>query len=176
MALVARAGLDVYAHNVETTPRLQSVVRDRRANWEQSVRVLAEAKRVGDEEARLGSRARPLLTKTSLMLGCGETPEEVRAALVELRERAGVDVVTLGQYMRPTKKHMPVAEYVTPAAFDAYARFAREELGFLYAAAGPMVRSSYKAGEFYLEAHLRGEGEGGGEGGKTETAAAAVTG
>lgn len=159
---VARSGLDVYAHNVETVPRLQASVRDRRANWEQSVRALVEAKRVGAEELETGKRRRPLLTKTSIMLGCGETPEEVRAALLELRERAGVDVVTLGQYMRPTKRHMAVSEYVTPAAFDAFAAYARD-IGFVYAAAGPMVRSSYRAGEFYLEAHIRGSEEGGGK-------------
>jgi lipoic acid synthetase len=90
--LVAQSGLDVFAHNVETVPRLQSSVRDRRANWAQSVGVLRAAKEAG---ARV--------TKTSLMLGCGEAPEEVLEAMRLLRE-AGVDVVTLGQYMRPTKK------------------------------------------------------------------------
>ena len=164
---VARSGLDVYAHNVETVPRLQAAVRDRRANWEQSIKALIEAKRVGAEEFASGKRQRPLLTKTSIMLGCGETAEEVRSALLELRERGGVDVVTLGQYMRPTKRHMAVAEYVTPAAFDAFAQYARE-IGFVYAAAGPMVRSSYRAGEFYLEAHIRGSGGNGGDEGGTE--------
>ena len=88
------------------------------------------------------------------MLGCGERPEEVVDALRLLRE-AGVDVVTLGQYMRPTKKHMAVSDYVTPEAFAGYQKVA-EDLGFLYAAAGPMVRSSYRAGEFYLSNVLRG--------------------
>ena len=171
VSLVARAGLDVYAHNVETVPRLQSVVRDRRANWEQSLGALVEAKRIGAEEFAEGNRARPLLTKTSIMLGCGETAEEVKGALLELRARGGVDVVTLGQYMRPTKRHMPVSEFVTPAAFDAFAAYARE-IGFVYAAAGPMVRSSYKAGEFYLEAHIRGEG---GEGGEEKSASASAS-
>lgn len=138
---MASSGLDVFAHNVETVPRLQHIVRDRRANWEQSLRVLRAAK---DHVP---------LTKTSLMLGCGESREEVLEALALLRE-AGVDVVTLGQYMRPTKRHMAVSEYVTPEAFDAYARVA-EELGFAYAASGPMVRSSYKAGELYLKRLLQ---------------------
>jgi lipoic acid synthetase len=89
------------------------------------------------------------------MLGCGEGQAEVVEALTLLRA-AGVDVVTLGQYMRPTKKHMAVSEFVTPAAFDAYRGIA-EGLGFLYVAAGPMVRSSYRAGEFYLTSVLRGE-------------------
>lgn len=143
---VATAGLDVFAHNVETVPRLQGVVRDRRANWTQSLHVLRTAK-----DAGVG------VTKTSLMLGCGESRQEVLEALGLLRE-AGVDVVTLGQYMRPTKKHMAVAEYVTPEAFDSYARVA-EELGFKYVASGPMVRSSYKAGELYLKKLVMGGGE-----------------
>jgi lipoyl synthase len=112
---------------------------------------------------------------------------QVLEALALLRA-AGVDVVTLGQYMRPTKRHMPVSEYVTPAAFDAYADEARR-MGFLYAAAGPLVRSSYRAGEFYLKNVLRGraaagdssaaaaapEGIGGG-GTEAGVAAAAATG
>ena len=142
VATVVASGLDVYAHNVETVPRLQASVRDRRAGWDQSVATLVAAKAAG---ARL--------TKTSLMLGCGETREEVLDALARLRA-AGVDVVTFGQYMRPTKKHMPVAAYITPAAFDGYVAAAKA-LGFRYAAGGPMVRSSYRAGEFYLEAMLK---------------------
>ena len=105
---VALSGLDVFAHNVETVPRLQSVVRDRRANWEQSLSVLVGAKRAAAEAGN-----RRLVTKTSLMLGVGETPAEVLDAMQRLRS-AGVDVITLGQYMRPTKGHMPVSDYVTP--------------------------------------------------------------
>lgn len=141
---VAQSGLDVYAHNVETVPRLQSVVRDRRANWAQSISTLEAAKAAG---ARV--------TKTSIMLGCGETPEEVLEAMRLLRA-AGVDVVTLGQYMRPTKRHMAVAEYVTPESFAAFQK-AAEEMGFAYVAAGPLIRSSYKAGEFFLKNMLRRE-------------------
>jgi lipoyl synthase len=139
---VARSGLDVFAHNVETVPRLQSQVRDRRANWEQSMGVLEAAKAMGVQ-----------ITKTSIMLGCGEAKEEVVAALAELRAR-GVDVVTLGQYMRPTKKHMAVSEFVTPEAFQYYESVAKE-MGFLYVASGAMVRSSYRAGEFYLKNVLK---------------------
>lgn len=142
VATVVSSGLDVYAHNVETVPRLQATVRDRRAGWDQSVATLVAAKAAG---ARV--------TKTSLMLGCGETREEVLEALRLLRE-ARVDVVTFGQYMRPTKRHMPVSAYITPGAFDAYVE-AAQSLGFKYAAGGPMVRSSYRAGEFYLEAMLK---------------------
>ena len=154
---VARSGLDVFAHNVETVPRLQAVVRDRRANWQQSLGVLRAAKEEGVR-----------VTKTSLMLGCGEAKEEVLEALSLLRE-AGVDVVTLGQYMRPTKKHMAVSEFVTPAAFEAYERAARG-MGFLYVASGAMVRSSYRAGELYLKNVLSGEG--GGSGSSSQAAAA----
>ena len=142
VAKVATSGLDVFAHNVETVESLQSVVRDRRANWRQSLSVLKHAKDSGAP-----------LTKTSLMLGLGETREDVVNALRVLRAH-NVDVVTLGQYMRPTRRHMPVAEYVTPEAFDAYKEIA-EELGFLYVASGPMVRSSYRAGEYFMENHLK---------------------
>jgi len=140
---VALSGLDVFAHNVETVPRLQSTVRDRRANWDQSLSVLVAAKAAA---AKAGVR---VVTKTSIMLGVGERPEEVADALRLLRA-ADVDVVTFGQYMRPTKGHMPVSEYVTPEAFAGWQRMA-EDLGFRYAAAGPMVRSSYRAGEFFLK-------------------------
>ena len=141
---VAAAGLDVYAHNVETVPRLQAAVRDRRANWQQSLATL-----------RAASEAGMRITKTSLMLGCGETREEVLEAMALLRD-AGVGVVTLGQYMRPTKRHMAVAEYVTPEAFAAY-QSAAEAMGFLYVAAGPLVRSSYRAGEYYLKNVLQSD-------------------
>ena len=139
---VARSGLDVFAHNVETVPELQSDVRDRRANWSQSVAVLKMAKAAGAG-----------ITKTSLMLGLGETREQVVNALAQLRE-ADVDVVTFGQYMRPTKKHLAVVEYLTPEAFAMYQKIA-EEMGFLYVASGPMVRSSYRAGEYFLENVLK---------------------
>ena len=200
--------------------RLQGVVRDRRANWAQSIATLEAAKAAG---ARV--------TKTSIMLGCGEAPAEVVAALRQLRDAgglsaggcstvrfpctqqycstlvqvfycgrdaapayatvvtewvtcrlctwcigawlprqrmtcAGVDVVTLGQYMRPTKRHMAVSEYVTPEAFAGF-ETAAKGMGFLYVAAGPLVRSSYRAGEFYLTNVLRG-------GEETEAKAAAV--
>lgn len=96
-----------------------------------------------------------LVTKTSLMLGVGEQPAEIESALRELRS-ADVDVVTFGQYMRPTKKHMAVTDYVTPEAFAGWQKMA-EGMGFKYAAGGPMVRSSYRAGEFFLKNMLQGE-------------------
>jgi lipoic acid synthetase len=125
-------------------------VRDQRASWGQSVRVLAAAK----ELARVAGHTR-MLTKSSLMVGAGETFEELVEAMGELREH-GVDVVTFGQYLRPTPKHMPVDRYAPPAEFTALHDRAME-LGFAYCASGPLVRSSYKAGELYLKALLRGE-------------------
>ncbi|KAI9105952.1 hypothetical protein DFS34DRAFT_574265 [Phlyctochytrium arcticum] len=135
---VAQSGLDVYAHNVETVENLSKFVRDKKANFRQSLSVLEHAKKSKSN----------LVTKTSIMLGLGETDEEVLAAMKDLR-LVGVDVVTFGQYMRPTKKHMKVAEYVHPDKFDHWAQTAKS-LGFAYVASGPLVRSSYKAGEFYI--------------------------
>ncbi|KNE55938.1 lipoyl synthase [Allomyces macrogynus ATCC 38327] len=136
---VAQSGLDVYAHNIETVEALTPYVRDRRAKYRQSLAVLKRAK-----------EAQPLLlTKTSIMLGCGEKDEEVEQALRDLREH-NVDVVTLGQYMRPTKKHMKVSEYVHPDKFAHWEKVAKE-MGFAYVASGPLVRSSYKAAEFYIK-------------------------
>jgi lipoic acid synthetase len=162
---VALSGLDVFAHNVETVPRLQSTVRDRRANWDQSLSVLTAAKA---SAAKAGKR---LVTKTSIMLGVGERPEEVADALRLLRA-ADVDVVTFGQYMRPTKGHMPVSEYVTPEAFAGWQRMA-EDMGFRYAAAGPMVRSSYRAGEFFLKNLLSEDAKGAAKPAAAAAAAAA---
>lgn len=139
IAQVAKSGLDVYAHNLETVERCTPRVRDRRAAYHQTLDVLREAK-----------RAVPgMITKTSLMLGVGEREEEIIATMQDCRE-AGVDVITFGQYLRPTRRHMPVAEYVTPEAFARWQREA-ESMGFLYVASGPLVRSSYKAGELFLE-------------------------
>eukprot|EP01127_Copromyxa_protea_P021500 TRINITY_DN73_c0_g1_i2.p1 TRINITY_DN73_c0_g1~~TRINITY_DN73_c0_g1_i2.p1 ORF type:complete len:347 (+),score=72.56 TRINITY_DN73_c0_g1_i2:469-1509(+) len=143
--VMANSGLDVYAHNLETVKELQRFVRDRRAGYEQSLSVLRHAKIVNPH----------LLTKTSLMLGVGETDEEVLQTMKDLRE-ANVDCLTLGQYLQPTKKHMKVESYVTPEKFDFWKKKG-EELGFKYVASGPMVRSSYKAGEFYLKALLHGK-------------------
>lgn len=146
IALVARSGLDVYAHNLETTERLTPSVRDRRAKYRQSLDVLEHAKAQGVR-----------VTKTSLMLGVGEEEAELLQTLRDARN-AGVDVVTFGQYMRPTKRHMKVERYVPPAEFDEWKRQA-EAMGFLYVASGPLVRSSYKAGEFFIENVLRGKGQ-----------------
>jgi lipoic acid synthetase len=164
VSTLARSGLDVFAHNVETVRRLQPHVRDKRAGYDQSLRVLAAAKRFaqGSEEDEAGGggngggdgsqRKRRLYTKTSLMLGLGETREEVVETMEDLRE-AGVDVLTLGQYLRPTERHLAVVEYVTPEEFEWYRRRG-EQLGFRYVASGPLVRSSYKAGEFFIKAMM----------------------
>jgi len=140
---VVEAGPDVLDHNLETVRRLQAHVRDRRAGYDQSLRVLRAAKAL-----------RPgLFTKSSLMLGLGEAREEVLEAMRDLRAN-DVDIVTLGQYLRPSEWHVPVAEFVPPEDFERL-RVAGEAMGFLYVAAGPLVRSSYKAGEYFLEKILR---------------------
>ncbi|XP_058496050.1 lipoyl synthase, mitochondrial [Solea solea] len=136
---IALSGLDVYAHNVETVRELQRYVRDPRANFDQSLSVLKHAKKVTPT----------VLTKTSIMLGLGETEQEILNTLTELRE-ANVDCVTLGQYMQPTKRHLKVEEYVTPERFAHWEKVGND-LGFVYTASGPLVRSSYKAGEFFLK-------------------------
>ncbi|XP_075423914.1 lipoyl synthase, mitochondrial [Ascaphus truei] len=136
---VARSGLDVYAHNVETVSALQRQVRDPRANFEQSVRVLKHAKHSQPD----------IISKTSIMLGLGETDEQVYSTMAALRE-ADVDCLTLGQYMQPTKRHLKVEQYITPEKFKHWEKEGNE-LGFLYTASGPLVRSSYKAGEFFLK-------------------------
>ena len=135
---------DVFAHNVEVVPRLQRTIRDVRCSWEQSVGVLRWAKEAG------------AITKTSLMVGLGETQEEMLSAMQALRE-ADVDVLTIGQYLRPTPKHAELVRYVEPDEFDAYAAAGRE-LGFRFVASGPLVRSSYRAAEAFLHGVLKTEG------------------
>jgi lipoic acid synthetase len=137
---VIDAGPDVVAHNVETVERLQWPVRDRRAGYEQSLSVLRQIATESDAYA-----------KTSLMLGVGEYDHEIYQTLSDLRA-IGVDIVTLGQYLQPSRSHLEVSEYVHPDAFDTWQRVAEEELDFLYCASGPMVRSSYRAGELFVEA------------------------
>jgi len=133
VATVVDSGVDVFAQNLETVERLTKRVRDARAGYRQTLDVLAFAKR---------HRA-DVLTKSSLMLGLGETDDEIAAALDDLRQ-AGVDVVTFGQYLRPTPNHLPVERYVTPEQFERY-REQGLERGFLEVVAGPLVRSSYRA-------------------------------
>lgn len=130
---VVTAGLDVFAQNLETVRRLTHPVRDPRAGYQQTLDVLAHGKRIAPD----------ILTKSSLMLGLGETDAEILGAMDDLRAHE-VDVLTLGQYLRPTPNHLPVARWVEPELFESY----REEglaRGFREVAAGPLVRSSYRA-------------------------------
>ena len=136
---------DVLAHNVEVVPRLQRKIRDPRCSYERSLETLRSAKALRPDA----------YTKSSLMLGLGETSEEALEAMRLLRE-ARVDFLTLGQYLRPSENHAPVREYVPPTRFDEL-RALGEGMGFLYVAAGPLVRSSYKAGEFFFERLIRAQ-------------------
>ena len=130
---VVDSGLEVFAQNVETVRRLTHPVRDPRAGYEQTLGVLEHAK-----------QHRPdVLTKTSLMLGLGERDNEIMQTMDDLRD-VGVDILTLGQYLRPTPNHLAVERFVTPAEFDAYRREGLDK-GFVEVVAGPMVRSSYRA-------------------------------
>lgn len=130
---VLDSGVDVFAQNIETVKRLTHPVRDPRAGYEQTLRVLAHAKAYRPD----------VLTKTSLMLGLGERDEEIAQALDDIKA-ASVDIVTFGQYLRPTINHLPVRRYVTPAEFQTYRQWGLQR-GFLEVVSGPMVRSSYRA-------------------------------
>jgi lipoic acid synthetase len=133
VATVVSSGLEVFAQNVETVRRLTHPVRDPRAGYEQTLNVLAHAKRVRSD----------VLTKTSLMLGLGETDDEIAVAMDDMRA-ASVDILTLGQYLRPTPNHLPIERWVTPEEFERYREWALER-GFLECVSGPLVRSSYRA-------------------------------
>ncbi|EFA02475.1 lipoyl synthase, mitochondrial [Tribolium castaneum] len=140
---IVDSGLDVYAHNIETVEALTPFVRDRRAKYRQSLATLEAVKKFNPD----------MITKSSIMLGLGETDDEVRQTLEDLKT-AGVDCVTLGQYMQPTKKHLLVVEYVTPEKYQYWEKVGNE-MKFLYVASGPLVRSSYKAGEFFIASILK---------------------
>ena len=133
----------VFAHNVETVERLTPAVRDPRCGYRQSLDVLDQAKRFHPTG----------LTKTSLMLGLGETDGELEQTFRELRA-VGVDILTLGQYLRPSSKHLEVVEFVHPDRFAELDQRARDH-GFSYVASGAMVRSSYRAAELFVERRLR---------------------
>lgn len=138
----------VFGHNIETTEPLQRRVRDHRASYAQSLGVLELAKKLAPER----------FTKSSIMLGLGETDADLEQSFRDLRA-AGVDFLTLGQYLRPTADHLPVERFVTPMEFEEW-RDRALAFGFKYVASGPLVRSSYKAGEFYLSSLIReGPGE-----------------
>ena len=129
----------VIAHNIETVKRLQRTVRDGRANYEQSLKVLRTVKEINPE----------IYTKSSIIAGFGETKEEIIETMKDLRQNK-VDIVTLGQYLRPSDWHVQVSEYVTPETFKFYEQKGKE-IGFMYVASGPFVRSSYKAGDLFVK-------------------------
>ncbi len=131
----------VIGHNIETIERLSPVIRDWRAAYRQSLDVLRSVKEIDPTR----------FTKSSVMLGLGETDDEVKCTMRDLRN-VGVDILTLGQYLQPSRtwRHIPAKEYVNPKKFDEW-RIEGEKMGFRYVASGPLVRSSYRAGEFFLE-------------------------
>jgi lipoic acid synthetase len=147
---VVLAEPDVFAHNVETVERLTPRVRDPRASYRQSLDVLANVKVIDPDR----------FTKSSIMVGLGETEDEVMQTMRDLRE-VGVDFLTVGQYLKPAKdpKYLDIVEWVPPEQFAVYERIGLD-LGFTYVASGPLVRSSYKAGEFFISRYLRAQREG----------------
>jgi len=137
--LLVNARPHVFAHNIETVERLTPHVRDPRATYRQTMGILKFIKKVDPK----------MYTKSSIMLGLGEEQKEVEQTLIDLRE-VGCDIVTFGQYLQPSKRHLKVERYVTPEEFVGWQKVA-ESMGFLYVASGPLVRSSYRAGEFFMK-------------------------
>jgi lipoic acid synthetase len=136
---VVDAEPEVISHNIETVARLSRLVRDHRATYKQSLSVLKIIKDINCK----------IHTKSSIMLGLGEKEDEVMQAAEDLKS-VGVDIVTIGQYLQPTRKHLAVKEYITLEKFDSYKK-SLEKMGFAYVVAGPLVRSSYKAGELFIK-------------------------
>jgi lipoic acid synthetase len=143
--IIVNSGADVLGHNIETVERLTQKVRDARASYEQSLEVLHAFKKLKTQDTRLK-------TKSSIMLGLGETRDEIIASMKDLLE-AKVDILTLGQYLQPTKAQLKVERFVPPEEFKEYEEIGRD-LGFQAVFAGPFVRSSYKAAELFLSKHL----------------------
>ncbi|HIK01649.1 TPA: lipoyl synthase [archaeon] len=141
---VVEAKPDVYAHNIEVVKELQREIRDPRASYANSLETLRTVKRIDKK----------MPTKSSIMVGVGETQEQVLQAMGDLRD-AGVSFLTVGQYLRPTENHYPVNEFIHPDVFKFYEEEGTN-LGFDYVASGPLVRSSYKAGEYYIKNMLDG--------------------
>lgn len=140
---IIQANPEVIAHNIETIPRLQQSVRDFRANYDQSKKVLAYIK----------EQAPHIYSKSALMVGLGESDQEIIDTLQDLRS-VPVEIMTIGQYLKPSHRHLDVKNYVSPKTFEWY-KDRGEEMGYLYVAAGPFVRSSYKAGELFLKALIK---------------------
>ncbi len=141
---VIEADPEVISHNIETIRRLTPKIRDARASYDQSLTVLRKIKEASPKT----------FTKSSIMLGIGETEAEVIEAMKDLRS-VGVDILTIGQYLQPTQKHIKVVEYVAPQKFNECKEVGKA-MGFLFVASGPLVRSSYRAGEFFLENVIKG--------------------
>jgi lipoic acid synthetase len=129
----------VISHNMETVNRLTPRVRDARASYAQSLLVLKKIKNIDST----------IYTKSSIMLGLGENEQEIIQTIKDLRS-VGVNILTMGQYLQPNPKYLPVFEYITPEKFNWFKKIA-EQMGFVYVASGPLVRSSYRAGEFFVE-------------------------
>jgi lipoic acid synthetase len=136
---IVKSKPEVISHNIETVIRLTPKVRDARASYEQSLWLLKKIKDMNSV----------IYIKSSIMLGLGETEEEIIQTITDLR-LVGVNILTIGQYLQPTTKHLPVVEYITPQKFN-WLREISERMGFVYVAAGPLVRSSYRAAEFFIE-------------------------
>ena len=136
---IVKSKPEVISHNIETVSRLTPKVRDARASYEQSLLVLKKIKDINSL----------IYTKSSIMLGLGESEEEVIQTIKDLRS-VGVSILTIGQYLQPTPKHLPLVEFIAPEKFNWFKEIA-EQMGFVYVASGPLVRSSYRAGEFFLE-------------------------
>jgi lipoic acid synthetase len=136
---IVKSEPEVISHNIETVRRLTPKVRDARASYEQSLLVLKKIKNINSL----------IYTKSSIMLGLGESEEEVIRTIKNLRS-VGVSILTIGQYLQPTPKHLPVIEFIAPEKFNWFREIA-ERMGFVYVASGPLVRSSYRAAEFFLE-------------------------
>lgn len=142
---IVEAHPDVFSHNIETVERLQAIARDRRASYGQSLGVLRAVKEIDSS----------IYTKSSLMLGLGEKDDEVVKSMKDLRE-IDVDLLSIGQYLRPSSWHLAVEEFVHPSKFELFKKTG-ESLGFKFVASSPLVRTSYKAGEFFMENLIRRE-------------------
>jgi lipoyl synthase len=142
---IVKAHPDVFAHNIETVPRLQRKARDIRASYKQSLDVLETIKKLDPS----------IYTKSSIMLGLGETDEEIKKSMSDLRD-IDVDVLAIGQYLRPSNWHLEVECYVPPSKFEELREIGKS-MGFKYVASGPLVRTSYRAGEYFMENMIRNE-------------------
>jgi lipoic acid synthetase len=136
---IVESGPEVLSHNIETVRRLSPKIRDVRASYDQSLSVLRKCREIEPD----------IYTKSSIMLGLGESEEEIIDTLTDLRS-VGVDIITMGQYLQPSLQHLPVRDYLSLERFSSLKEIA-ERMGFDYVSSGPLVRSSYRAGEFYIE-------------------------